>query len=191
MNSIKKIFLVGAAVSAIFATSASAVPILVAYNPANPTLQVQPSNNGDDTLATWGASMIAAYNALYNPDLPALPVQTYKLNPGDANPIGSVFGGSTTSISLNVTGINYLLLSWGGGNGIGTGGNGTLETLYYINGYVGNWTFTNSPANGGLSSLHVYGSTPNNNTGVPDGGSTALMFGLGLAAMAWVVRRLA
>lgn len=170
--------------------AASAAPILIAYTPAIPN---QPGDNGFSTLNDWTKLVVNTYNSNNGTTLPAPPDETAKYVPGNAvpfnTPANGTFDGNTKSITLNVTGLNYILLSWGGGNNIGTGGNGTLELLYYINGQTGPWTFSNAPATGGLSSIHVYGGTPPNTTGVPDGGSTAVMLALGLVGLALGVRR--
>ncbi len=183
----KTLSLAVALMAGLFATTASAVPILVSYTAQVP---LQPSNNGDATFLTWAQNSVAAYNVAFSASLPSVSAQTIKLSQGDANPYGQVFGSSTTSITLNVTGMSYLALSWGGSSL--PAGNGNADILYYINGTTGNVTFSNTGfATGGLSSVHVYDfrTPPPNTTGVPDGGSAVLMFGLSLAGLAFARSR--
>jgi hypothetical protein len=185
---LRKLAGVVAVASLLVVSTATATPILIAYSSAIPT---NPSNNGA-ALAPWASASISTYNTQNSTSLPPLPAQTFFVGPGDANPIGAIYNGSTKSISLNVTGITYIVLAWGGSNV----DNGTLDYLYYINGTTGNFTFTNNPTNadpawasGGLSGIHVFG-TSNNTTTVPDSGFTLGLFGLAMISLGAVRARL-
>lgn len=186
----KKQFLALLAFGAL-AIAAYADPIQIAYSPVT----TQPTNNGDSVVRQWVIDSIATFNLNDYPGAPvptALGSTTVKVNQGDAiNPLGSAFGTGVNSITLNLTGYQYIVLSWGGSDI--PEDRGTADYLYYVNG-TGSWTFFNSAngamgdgtaalAKGGLSSITAYGNN------VPDSGATVGLLGLGLIAVGLIARR--
>ena len=161
-------------------------PIQIAYGP----VMTQPSNYGDGTVATWALNSIATFNTMGYEGAPlptSLGSTSLRINQGDANPLGGVFGDSAYSITLDLSGYNYIVLSWGGSKI--PGDRGTADYLYYVNG-ANSWTFFDSHvgatgngtaalANGGLSSVTVYG-TPSK---VSDAVETVGLLVLGLLVL--------
>ncbi|MFT3868681.1 MAG: VPDSG-CTERM sorting domain-containing protein [Nibricoccus sp.] len=185
-KSILALFAFGAFAVAVFAD-----PIQIAYSPVT----TQPANNGDDTVKQWAITSIATFNTMGYPGAPVptdVGSTTVKVNQGDAiNPLGSAFGSNVYSITLNLTGYQYIVLSWGGSDV--PDDRGTADYLYYVNG-TGSWTFFNSHdgatgdgapalASGDVSSITAYGNN------VPDSGATVGLLGLGLIAVGLLVRR--
>lgn len=166
------------------AVTAHATSIQIAYTVAIPT---QPTpGNGLQDIQDWAVASVATYN-LTHTDLPDVP----SFLPTVVNPGGSIFGANVngqTSVTLDLTGYSgYIVMSWGGSSFNKTIGNGTLEFLYYITGETTE-QFTNQDplATGGLSSIHYWNTPPSR---VPDGGTTAVLLGLGLVAVSFVARR--
>ncbi|HEX7652082.1 MAG TPA: VPDSG-CTERM sorting domain-containing protein [Verrucomicrobiae bacterium] len=132
-------------------------------------------NFGDSTVLSWMIADILSYNGLNNTSLGS-PVAV-------AGSIGQTSGAGGTSISLDVTGVDYLFLHWGGQHG-------GWAQLFYLNGASGNLTFDNSaigsnPSVGGLSFYSFY-----TTTNVPDGGTTCLMLGTALFGLGLLRHRL-
>lgn len=178
---------IAAAVFVAIAMVANANPIQVAYGPVN----TQPTNNGQTTITNWATDSINTFNTAQYAGwpLPSLGDYAFGVGQGAANPIGSSFGSTTYSITLDLTGYNYIVLSWGGSKI--PGDTGTADYLYYI-GDTTTWTFYNKRvasdgalAKGGLSGIRVYGG----GTSVPEGGMTAALLGLGLVAVSLISRR--
>jgi len=162
---------------AVGAMSSSAIPIQLAYGPVN----TQPANQGQATVEAWLASVVTSYNSLTSSSLPAPGLEVFRVNTGDAAPVGyPSFGSGLLSLDFPAGDFSYLVLHWGG--------NPSLNTTYAC--YLGNdgpgTTLTfNAPGQNGLSSYSVYHPIPR----VPDAGATALLLGLGLGALAFSARK--
>jgi len=178
----------------------SAVPIYlnppgqVDGSPANPTLELSRLN-----------SAIITYNAAKSASLPAAIVT-------DLTPLGvdeAVNGGQfktpsgPTSITLDFSleHETYLMLKWGG-----------IDEFFYVGNETGSFTFIsdvhptnphthlpNLNASLGLSHYdlfdpilppHIDVPPPTTTTGVPDGGSSLVLLGLGLTGISAMVRRM-
>ncbi len=170
------------------ASALRANPIQVAYGPVN----TQPSSNGLPQVTTWATGSIATFNtnAYAGAPLPDLGGFQFESKNDGLGPVGWAFGTGVNSITLDLTGYKYIVLSWGGSQI--PDDQGTADYLYYING-TGSWTFYNNKgtgdgtaanAKGGLSGVRVFGTTA-----VPDGGLTALLLGLGFLSVAAIARR--
>jgi hypothetical protein len=130
---------------------------------------------GDATVLSWLTTDVANYNGLNSTTLPA-PVAITGLT-------GVTGGAGGNSITLNVTGFDYLFFHWGGQGG-------GWAQAFYVGGSTGNFTFDNSaigtgqgPSVGGLSFYSFY------DPSVPDGGSTVMMLGAALSGLGLAVRR--
>ena len=133
---------------------------------------------GDANVLTWMNKDIINYNSLNSASLPGA------ISSGGAALSSSGTGGN--SVTIDVTGLGYLFLHWGGQGG-------GWAQLFYIGSATGNFTFDNSniansqPLVGGLSFARDYGIV---NHTVPDGGSTMLLLGMTLSGLTLVARRL-
>ena len=133
-------------------------------------------NFGDATVLSWLGSDISSYNTLTSSSLPA---PTTILGQ-----VGLSGGTSGNSITLNVTGFDFLFFHWGGQHG-------GWAQAFYVGSSAGSYTFDNSaigtnPDVGGLSFYSFYGPTLRN---IPDGGSTIMLFGVALSGLGMLVRR--
>jgi hypothetical protein len=133
---------------------------------------------GDGTVAG------RAYDVNAGANVPAAPGAPLALLAGNSGNFG---GGAFTSTTVDVTGFTWLYLKASDD-----------AAVYYVGGLTGVHTFTNDAItnqNGNAREIsHLFlltapggGNTP----GVPDGGSTVLLLGAGLALLAVARRKLA
>jgi hypothetical protein len=161
--------------------TANAIPINITTSGGVDVVAAPSSDLGDfgnATVFAWLGNDITTYNSLNSTSLPGPTTVS-----GTAGLTGGVGG---TSISLNVSGYDYLFFHWGGQGG-------GWAQAFYVGGSSGEFTFNSSliangdgpPAVGGLSFYSLYGPQ-----GVPDGGSTMLMLGAAFSSLGLVARRL-
>jgi hypothetical protein len=172
-----------AAAALVASTSANAIPVNITTSGGADVVAAPKSDLGDfgdATVFSWLASDIITYNSLNSSSLPAL------LSNADQIKLTSGAGGN--SITLNVTGFDYLFFHWGGQGG-------GWAQAFYIGGSTGSFTFDNSaigtgrgPSVGGLSFYSFYDDPPTND--VPDGGTTALLLGLAVSGLGLIRRKL-
>lgn len=166
--------------------SANAVPINITTSGGANVIAAPKSdlaNFGDATVLSWLTGDIITYNSLNSKSLPAPTTITGQ--------IGLSGGTGGNSITVNVTGFDYLFFHWGGQGG-------GWAQAFYVGGSTGSFAFDNSaigtgtgPSVGGLSFYSFYGPTPIvTHNSVPDGGSTIMMLGAALSGLSLVVRRL-
>jgi hypothetical protein len=167
-----------------FCSVASAIPISITDLDDLP-----PKNAGDATLAAWLSSVVKDYNTDNGTSYPLPGSLSYKLNNdgtwiGAAPPDLSEYpsfgkGKDILSITLPVDDYDYLVLHWGHGGWqafyLGSASPGSEETFTF-----------DAPGKYGLSSYAYY--NPTTPIGVPDGGATVGLLGLGLCAI-WIVQR--
>jgi hypothetical protein len=173
----KSILIVAATVTMTVLPGIHATPVDITVSSGSSAIAAPKSdlgNFGDNTVLTWLASDINSYNTLNGTSLGA-PLTV-------AGQIGQTSGVGGNSITLDVTGYQYLFFHWGGKDG------GWAEA-YYVGGSTGSYTFNNTPIGtnpqvGGLSFYSFY-----NSVSVPDGGSTMLMLGAAFSALGLIVRR--
>ena len=173
--------------SAIFAillalvASANATPINITTSggaDVTAALGSDLGNFSESTVLSWLTSDVITYNSLNSSSLPT-PTTV-------AGQTGLTGGTGGNSISLNVTGYDYLFFHWGGQN------SGWVQA-FYVGGSTGDFSFNSSaigtgsgPSVGGLSFYSFYGPTTNS---VPDGGTTIMMLGATLSGLSLMVRR--
>jgi hypothetical protein len=160
---------------------AQATPVNVTVSGGSPVVAAPSSdlgNFGDATVFSWMVNDVAAYNSIAS--------TTYGAPSNSGALIGQT-GGGGNSISLDVSGYQYLFFHWGGSQ-LQPGG---WAQLFYVGDSSGSFTFDNSaitvnetPAAGGISFYSLYG------TNVPDGGSTVMMLGAALSGLGVVARRM-
>lgn len=137
----------------------------------------QPTNSGN-AIEPWMALLVSNYNAV-NADLPTTPgSQVFRVEQGDPAPNGFPSFPSNIATIQIPGGYDYVALHWGGQGG------GTYQA-FYVGGTVNNFS---SPSQNGLSWYAVF--RPNGENRVPDSGSTLILLGLAIAALAPLSRRL-
>lgn len=147
---------------------------------------LEPANAGEQSVIDWLNGLIGNYNTLPGPNaiLPtiggstaAIEASNNSVDPDGAGPLPG-YGPDTFSISLTLTGYEYLALRWGGSQAdqwqayrIGSDASATFSSPLDANGHPH-----------GLSDYRFY--DPKKTT-VPDGGATLLLLGsaFGLVAM--------
>jgi hypothetical protein len=154
-------------VACFFGYSVSATPIDLGITIG------EPASVEDELVRLQG--QIALYNAANDPDLPAAVLAG---NSGELFPPSE----ELTSISLDVTGWQYLKLKWDG-----------KDQFYYIGDDSGNLTFNSTVFNDNsqpkaLSHYVFYNPTDDDDPHVPDAGSTLALLGFVLAGFG-VLRR--
>ncbi|MBN1569549.1 MAG: hypothetical protein JXA73_17020 [Acidobacteria bacterium] len=130
-------------------------------------------------LAFLNSTVLPAYNAAYDPDLPAAVYGTDNIEEGDVYR-GVSFGDETILITLDVSGWTYLKLKWDG-----------MWQFYYVAGLSDepitfySTAFNKNDEPQALSHYTYFGPTT-----VPDGGLTVLLLGIGVGGLALFSRRL-
>lgn len=173
-------FVMGSALLALL-PSANAVPLNITVSGGASVVAAPKSdlgNFGDATVLNWLTSDVAAFNALTSATLPK-PLSI-------SGQTGLAGGTGGNSITLDVTGFDYLFFHWGGQLG-------GWAQAFYVGASTGSFTFDNTaigvnPSVGGLSFYSFFGPTPHRQT-VPDAGSTVLLLGAALSGLGVVVRR--
>jgi hypothetical protein len=122
----------------------------------------------DHAVDNWLTSDISHYNSLHGTGF----CGTDNFTSGTSLEQGN----GADSITLDVTGCDYIFLDWGGPHG-------DQAQAYYVGDCSGTYTFGDSglsghPDGGGLSFYCCY-----KQNSVPDGGSTGLMLGAALAGL--------
>ena len=159
----KKILIAILSATVLFSASTQATPINLGQADGSPAdLQ-----SALDRLNT----AISAYNAVYNPDLPAAVLA------------GAIAGSATgvTSVNVDITGWAYIVLKWA-----------NTDQYYYVGGDTGVLTFNSTVFNQNqvpqnLSGYSLY--NPGTRT-VPDGGFTVLLLGSAVSVLSLMMRRL-
>ncbi|MEJ5239480.1 MAG: VPDSG-CTERM sorting domain-containing protein, partial [Limisphaera sp.] len=163
---------IGILLGALLCTAAAtqALPIRLDTAPyISPSTSVpgNPDNQGQGTVQQWLQDLVDEYNAVNNPDLPAVgsnPSVDYSENKDDV---------------LTVTipsGYAYLTLHWGGNKD-----REDTSQAWYLG---GNGDTFESPTGKGLSGYRLW-----NPVRVPDGGGTLALLGIGLLALAGYARQ--
>lgn len=163
---------VAAALLAASATS-HAVPIRLDTAPyISPTTTVpgEPDDQGAGTVRDWLQALVDKYNAVNDPDLPAVQ------NPPPAVDYTAPSG--ITTVVIPVAGYTYLTIHWGGPQQT------TDHSWAY---YVAGETTVQLSYRYGLSGYRLWNPVPV--TRVPDGGSTLTLLGIALLGVgAWTRR---
>jgi hypothetical protein len=166
-----------AVAAALLAASATthAVPIRLDTAPyISPTTTVpgNPPNQGDGTVKNWLQALINAYNAVNDPDLPAVqnaPAVSYEETQS-----------KITKVEIPVAGYTYLTIHWGGKM------SSDHSQAWYLGGDLTTLELV-SPTGKGLSGYRLWNPVPV--TRVPDGGSTLTLLGIALLGVgAWARR---
>jgi len=165
-----------AVAAALLAASATthAVPIRLDTAPyISPDTAVpgNPANQGEGTVRDWLQALINAYNAVNDPDLPAVqngPAVDYTAPSG------------ITTVVIPVAGYTYLTIHWGGKK------SSDHSQAWYLGGDLTTLELV-SPTGKGLSGYRLWNPVPV--TRVPDGGSTLTLLGIALLGVgAWTRR---
>jgi hypothetical protein len=164
---------VAAALLAASATS-HAVPIRLDTAPyIYPTTTVpgEPGNQGVGTIRSWLQALVDEYNAVNDPDLPAVqngPAVDYTAPSG------------ITTVVIPVAGYTYLTIHWGGKK------SSDHSQAWYLGGDLTTLELV-SPTGKGLSGYRLWNPVPV--TRVPDGGSTLTLLVIALLSVgAWARR---
>jgi len=165
------------------AVASQAVPVkldVAPYITPDTTVPGNPPNQGVSTVQAWLQDLVNAYNAINDPDLPAVA----------PNPAVDVWmtQRDVTSLVISVSGYTYLTVHWGGPQK--ASGNDHSQA-WYLGGNLDSFTLTapvfvnrkGEAKQYGLSGYRLW-----NPVRVPDGGSTLALLGVGLLALAGYAR---
>lgn len=151
------------------ASAGLAVLVIVPFAEAVPINLGQTTGSPDGVTYELNRlnSQISSYNSQNNAALSSGTLT------GDSGNINTGNGG--TSITINCSGWNYIVLDWSG-----------TDQFYYLGDLSGNYTFTSTVESGNnqLQTLTHYACF----TAVPDGGDTALLLGASMSGLGLVVR---
>jgi hypothetical protein len=155
--------------------NASVINISMNPNTGLPALDVNKGllgNNSPQTNFDFLLNQISLYDNFSGASLPTPSFAGY-------------FDGSNNTVSL--TGFDYAVIHYGKGPG-GQGQGGGVE-FFYLNGMTGNYTFSANGLGpnglGGFSSIRLFSV---GGASVPEGGTTAVLFGSACAALFFVRR---
>lgn len=157
------------------ASAGLAVLVIVPFAEAVPINLGQttgsPASPSDELTRLDG--QISSYNSANSASLPTGTIT------GDSGDVTTGSGG--TSITVNVSGWDYIVLKWA-----------DTDQYYYIGTTTGNYTFNSTVFNGNdqPQALSHYALFNPVSTSVPDGGSTALLLGAAMSGLGLVVRRI-
>lgn len=179
-RSVRHLILAGIAGFLFCSLSAKALPIRLDTAPyISPATSIpgNPANQGAGTVQAWLQSLITAYNAVNEPDLPAL----------SATPaVDFSASGNITELTINVLGYQYLTVHWGGPQ---KNPNNDHTQAWYLGGTLEQFQLVAPVFRGkpyGLSGYRLWNEVPV--TRVPEGGSTLTLLGLALLGL-WAAAR--
>jgi hypothetical protein len=141
----------------------------------DPLVPPPPSNNPEDNFAFLTA-MIARWNGVYNPDLPA--AGALALDQGSLDGVTDYSGPA---------GYQYVVFHWGAGRA----GQGGWWAAYYLDGSAisfGDVPEVDGKPVGGFSSARYFGTVDVPNV-VPDGGAALMLLGGALVGLGALCRR--